>query len=686
MTEASPAARDDSSTNPFHQRSIPQIVALIIWAVLWMLMESLLNKQGLSAKQQVTAFLALASAIYGATFIVRRGWFYQLLTSVSFAVSQLFIMALAVVVRTVIVQDESPDFYGRFYGSFVRKLIFWTHSEDLYCSLWFSALLSLLALSMLAVAWKRRPYPAHRIGFLLVHISMPVILLGALWGKFGYVRAFQELKAGEPTTEFYKMNNLQPGSKEPYLLPDFRIQLNQFTAEKHAPEFKLYAFVEPDGHGGFENNPMTYEAHQGMKAQLPLSKFHFSVEQIIPNAVEVGRVVNNPNAPENPALQVMLGIGAPQPVIGDLFARQEKASRRDEPGGRFAVVYQDRWTTGLLNHLRPRPPRAETVSLTFLGKTTIHVAKVGSVIEFPDLKMKVENVYPDFAVVKDKDGTPHATSRSSAPVEPWLELSLGEASASPRRVLLSARDPRLSDQLNAPNLPKGLSLRYVREGEETQSRFVVFTREDRFIRLVENGRVTRSEPFHLNKPFIVQKGLSATAVATLDNAEYVPAFVPNPDPKEALKFERPAMRLKLWDPGSGRSEERWLDGLAPDAADGLPKPETFFDQSVALIYKAKDTEPEDFHSELVVLDAAGNQLAKKIVSVNDPLIFQGHWFYQGNCTPDHPNVSGITVVREPGLWLVYVGFFMLIVGIVWMFYLKPILKRRDAAHTTAKEA
>ena len=134
--------------------------------------------------------------------------------------------------------------------------------------------------------------------------------------------------------------------------------------------------------------------------------------------------------------------------------------------------------------------------------------------------------------------------------------------------------------------------------------------------------------------------------------------------------------MKIWDPASGRTEEKWLDAMGPT---GLPRPETFFEQRIGLIYKAKDREPKDFRSDLVILDALGKQLAKKTVSVNDPLVFQGHWFYQSNYNPDDSSVSGIMVVREPGLWLVYGGFLCLITGTAWMFYLKPVLKGREAS-------
>lgn len=659
----------------FHQNFPLQIVALLSWVLAWMVVQSLLNSKGLNAKQQVTAFVLVTATLFGATFLTRRAWFYQLLTSVNFAVSQVLFMALSVLMGTVVLQELAPADYDRIYGPTARKLIALTHSADLYRSLWFYALLSLLALAMLSVAWKRKPYPPHRIGFLLVHISTSLILLGGLWGKYSYVRAFNELRAGEPVDTFYKVKGGRI-LEDPVALPGFHIRLNQFTAEHYDPEYKLYAFVQPDGKGGFEKNPKAYEIKQGMKSRLPLSNLHFDVEQIIPNALDAGEFIDNPKAPEDPALRVMLGIGNPEPVIGDLFARSKRGFRRDEPGGRFAVVYQDRWSEDFAHQLRQTPPKAEKLVMNFMGKTLEHDAKVGSTWDFPAFSLKVEKFYADFAVKKDKDGSPEAYSRSQNTLEPWLELRLQAPDGTGRRVMLSAKNPGLSDQLNGPNLPKGMSLRYVREGEERQGRFVVFTREDRSVRLVENGRVTRTEPLQLNKPFIVEKGLSATPVAAMDHADYVPNFVPHPDPKEAAKFERPAVKVKIWDPSSGKSEEKWLDAKGPE---GGPTAETFFDRSVGLIYQAKQTEPKDFRSELVVLDDKGSELRKKTVSVNDPMIFRGYWFYQSNYNPDDPNVSGIMMVHEPGIWLVYLGFLSLILGMVWMFYLKPVLKRRADA-------
>ncbi|MDE3246754.1 MAG: hypothetical protein KGN80_11760, partial [Acidobacteriota bacterium] len=109
MTEASPETKPVPVARAFHQKSWLHLVALICWAAVWMLAQSLLDAKGFRARPQVTAFAVLAVAVYGAAFLARRGWFYQLLTSVQFAVSQMLILALAVALGMLIPQGEAPD-------------------------------------------------------------------------------------------------------------------------------------------------------------------------------------------------------------------------------------------------------------------------------------------------------------------------------------------------------------------------------------------------------------------------------------------------------------------------------------------------------------------------------------------------------------------------------------------------
>jgi hypothetical protein len=78
----------------------------------------------------------------------------------------------------------------------------------------------------------------------------------------------------------------------------------------------------------------------------------------------------------------------------------------------------------------------------------------------------------------------------------------------------------------------------------------------------------------------------------------------------------------------------------------------------------------------VIADPQGRELARKVVSVNDPLLFDGHAFLQSPQAARAADSSAILVVDQGGPWIAWVGYALLLAGIPWMFYLKPWLKRR----------
>ena len=67
------------------------------------------------------------------------------------------------------------------------------------------------------------------------------------------------------------------------------------------------------------------------------------------------------------------------------------------------------------------------------------------------------------------------------------------------------------------------------------------------------------------------------------------------------------------------------------------------------------------------------------ISMNHPLHYRGYIFFQASFVEGEPMMSIFSVARSPGLPLVYVGTTLIAAGVVWMFYLKPYLARRQAA-------
>jgi len=678
--------RDGLLSAPLERNFLLQALGLLAWCLAWMAVQTLLDRKGATPQHQVTVFMAAGLAFLGGLFLAARRRAFDLFTSVPFAISQVVLLAMSVLLGTLVLQElkwsEYKSLYGtQWWGGLPLFLVRHAHADDVYHSLWFYGLMLLISLSTLLVAWKRRPYPLPRLGFLLVHIAPTLILAGGLVGKYGFVRAFNEIHQGEPTDLFWRVKGPNPNDwKDAYGLPGFRLRLDKFQIQTYEPEYKLYAYTEPDGKGGFERNPKSYEVKEGMEERLPLTWLRMKMDKVIPDAVDAGGFQEEPKGDLNPALKLQLDLGNGQPVVGYLLAESPAAYRFDEPGGRFAMMVKERFDASLAAQLRPHGPSAQKLAMTFMGKTLEHDAKPGTTWSFPAFELKVVKLHPDFPFKQGPDG-PVVLDRIPPQLRgPWLEVQLHRLSDGVDAPLfLCARTPAFSDQANAPILPPGMgmTLHYLREGEESQRRFLVYSLDDTQARLVEDGRVVRAESWAPGKLFTVDKGLSVTVMESLPHAVWNPAFIANPDTQSKAPdpdHASPALLVTVSDPDTGKAETQWLAAKNPDgsAAQGT----TFFDGRVGLSYHEKDAEPKDFRSVLVVEDKEGHELARKEVSVNDPLIFRGHWFYQSNYDPKDPTVSGIMVVVEPGLWLTYLGFACLIFGALWMFYLKPWLKKR----------
>src|SRR5262249_35019012 len=72
------------------------------------------------------------------------------------------------------------------------------------------------------------------------------------------------------------------------------------------------------------------------------------------------------------------------------------------------------------------------------------------------------------------------------------------------------------------------------------------------------------------------------------------------------------------------------------------------------------------------------------ISMNHPLHFRGYIFFQASFVEGPPVMSIFSVARAPGLPLVYLGVALIGAGVVWMFYVKPYLARRQAARALAE--
>ncbi|GAG57338.1 unnamed protein product, partial [marine sediment metagenome] len=91
---------------------------------------------------------------------------------------------------------------------------------------------------------------------------------------------------------------------------------------------------------------------------------------------------------------------------------------------------------------------------------------------------------------------------------------------------------------------------------------------------------------------------------------------------------------------------------------------------------------KDYKSDLIVQEE-GRTVAEKTIEVNGPLHYGGYHFYQSSYGQDQKGrwYTALAVSSDSGLSLVYIGFALMVGGMFWLFWFKPILSyfttRRD---------
>lgn len=87
--------------------------------------------------------------------------------------------------------------------------------------------------------------------------------------------------------------------------------------------------------------------------------------------------------------------------------------------------------------------------------------------------------------------------------------------------------------------------------------------------------------------------------------------------------------------------------------------------------------PATFESRVRV-DDAERGASEHLIAMNHPLHYRGYTFFQASYAEGERMTSIFSVNRSPGLPVVYTGTALMSFGVIWMFYLKPVVARRQA--------
>jgi len=195
-------------------------------------------------------------------------------------------------------------------------------------------------------------------------------------------------------------------------------------------------------------------------------------------------------------------------------------------------------------------------------------------------------------------------------------------------------------------------------------------------------------------------GLGLTVDRYLPAAELVRQVVPETPPAKEER-RRPAVRVHLEGRGTAGpsewvlwGEQRALRVGNRMAAVGYRSPEVALPFKVTLLRFNDESYPgsrmASTYESTVRVDDPGEGSFETLISMNHPLHYRGYIFFQSSFVEGRPMMSIFSVARAPGLPLVYLGVALIGTGIIWMFYVKPYLARRQAqaalaAHRAARE-
>lgn len=571
----------------------------------------------------------------------------------SLRLAVLLIVVLAVVLAwATIVESTKGREYAQWY---------------VYHSRWFSALLGILALNIFAATVNRFPWGRRRIGFLITHAGLLVLLAGAIityeYGIEGQV-GFVEGETADSMTlhdrSLLRATRREPGS-EGSVATEFLFQ----PGPVDWPAGKTLALGQMSGIG------------------VEILKFyrHARVEEDWVEATS-GR--------GSPALKFELAGLDGRPI-------REEWLVADQFGGQMFIgplkfEFQRLPTESMLEDFLNPPANMDqegVLSMHYAGRMErVPVSKsLGKKIPFGDGKLLVEIVeyLPNAA-----PGTAGKfVSRGDEPANPLLELRVTTAGNDrPIRQIAFAKFPFLNfDGVHGQDCP----VKFVYHHPAMTPDFGVefFQAPDGKIhcRVGQNGKYESRGVVAVRQPIDLAGQFKVSIADVLSHARREVSFYPLELGPGEQRTAEPAVLVRF--STGGKTEEIWLQRNHPEFGQTQiqtqqgPIEIRFGNESLPLGFSLQlirfqrglnpgSMGDASFSSRVRLIDSRQRIDEERVISMNEPLTHGRYTFYQSSFQElgDGKSASILSVAYDPGRFLKYFGSLMICVGIAVMFYVR----------------
>lgn len=507
-----------------------------------------------------------------------------------------------------------------------------------YRTSWFQALLWLLAVNVLLAVVVRWPISRRQLGFLVTHTSILLILLGALVTQRFAVEGQVSLLEGESAREF--------------ATPQEVLTLRNTENPQHHVVVDLPS-----------------------SSAATLDSVRVEVARFLPDAVAVERVVNDNPAPRT-ALELSLSADTgtpPQWVLEDQTVdfgglALEVKSVADVAAFQTAVA-TDRSTA---------PGAKGVLQWEFSGVRAS--LPIESLMERPltigdgSYTLQVLRYLPHATVGPEKK----LVNASDRALNPAVEVEIVGPEAREQRVAF-ARFPDFRSMHGATQ-SENVRLTFIAPEEASPTPVTVHVDASgkMLARFQSASAAAMTQELVMGTPISTPwEGKKLTVHRRFDRARQERTYEPAPAPGES---RMPALQVRVSDPTS--QTEIWLEKHRPRpvTVQGAAYELAFMEKTLplgfgvtlnkfAVGYYPGERRPRSFESTLSITDPQTGRTLSRVVSMNHPTTFSGYTLFQSSYKQDGKrSMSVLSVSRDPGQPIVFTGYILLLVGMVWVLF------------------
>ncbi len=158
--------------------------------------------------------------------------------------------------------------------------------------------------------------------------------------------------------------------------------------------------------------------------------------------------------------------------------------------------------------------------------------------------------------------------------------------------------------------------------------------------------------------------------------EFLPNFVLDSHTRRATTRDEnpgnPAISVTLTKEGADEGESFWVFANSPGFYEHMRRGREALPFRVYFGFRER---VKSYKSDVTILDGESREVKSAAIEVNRPLSHEGYTIYQSSYDPENHKWTGLQVARDPSLWIVYIGFALLLGGVFFIFYAKPYIRR-----------